>query len=311
MNKKECQAEEQKGILVDLSKTGKRRDWHLHKLNAVYIAMAYEEVNIRKSERMKECANYLRFTLQEDGTKHLHDAHFCRVRLCPMCQWRRSIKCYCQMEKVIDYLAKQGYVFIFLTLTMRNCEPERLSDEITHILTAFNRLTKYKRFADAIKGFYRGCEVTHNVESNTYHPHLHTILAVRPGYFKHKEYISHTEWKELWQKALHVSYMPSVDIRRCRGGAKAIAEACKYAVKAGDIINVNDWDITVDTLRVLDSALERRRFVGLGGVMRDAHKLLNLDDVEDGDLTVVDEASAEVTAEVITYFWDGYNQYRL
>ena len=311
MNKKECQAEEKKGILVDLSKTGKRRDWHIHKFNAVYISMAYEEVDIRKSERMKECANYLRFTLQEDGTKHLHDAHFCRVRLCPMCQWRRSIKCYCQMEKVIDYLAKQGYVFIFLTLTMRNCEPERLSDEITHILTAFNRLTKYKRFADAIKGFYRGCEVTHNVESDTYHPHLHTILAVRPGYFKHKEYISHSEWQELWRKALHVGYTPSVDIRRCRGGSKAIAEACKYAVKASDIINVDDWDITVDTLRVLDSALERRRFVGLGGVMRDAHKLLNLDDVEDGDLTVLDTPEDSITAEVVTYFWDGYSQYRL
>jgi plasmid rolling circle replication initiator protein Rep len=310
MTKKECQ-EERDGILVDLSKTGKRREWHVHKFNSVYIAMAYSEVDVRKAARMKDCARYLRFVKQEDGTKKLHDAHFCRVRLCPMCQWRRSIKCYCQMSKVIDYLAEKGYLFIFLTLTMRNCGPEVLSDTITHLLEAFNRLTKYKRFNEAIKGYYRGCEVTHSTKDNTFHPHLHTILAVRPGYFKHKEYISHDEWQELWKKALHVSYNPSVDIRRCRGGAKAIAEACKYSVKASDIINVDDWEITVDTLRVLDSALERRRFIGLGGVMRDAHKILNLDDVEDGDLTVLDTPEDSIPADVVTYFWDGYSQYRL
>ena len=301
----------QDNILVDVSKTGKRREWHIHKLHNVYISQAYDEIDIRKAERMRECANYLRFAMQEDGTKKLHDAHFCRVRLCPMCQWRRAIKCYCQMEKVIDYLKGKGYQFLFLTLTMRNCEPEDLSGTITHILESFNRLTKYKRFGDAIKGYYRGCEVTHNVKEDTYHPHLHTILAVRPGYFKHKEYIPQSEWRELWKRALRVDYLPSVDVRRCRGGSKAIAEACKYAVKVGEVLNFDDWDLTVETLRLLDTALDRRRFVGLGGVMREAHRLLNLDDVEDGDLTVVDEAQSDTPEEVITYFWDGYSQYRL
>lgn len=310
MNRKECQ-EEQAGILVDLSSTGKRREWHLHKLNAVYIASAYEEVDIRKAERMKDCATYLRFAHQPDGTKRLHDAKFCRVRLCPMCQWRRALKCFCQVDKIVKYLEEKGYQFIFLTLTQKNVSPENLSDEITRVLLAFNRLTKHKRFKEAIKGYFRAMEVTHNIETDTYHPHLHVAMAVRSSYFKSKQYIKKSEWCEIWKELLQIDYPPEVWIERFRGGARGVAETCKYTVKASDIINVDDWDLTVETLRLLDSVLKRRRFIGFGGVMREAHKILNLDDIEDGDLTLVDEAKSDVTQEILTYFWDGYSQYRL
>lgn len=240
----------------------------------------------------------------------LHDARFCRVRLCPICQWRRSLKTFAQMSKVLDIAKADGYQFIFLTLTLRNCTADALSDELTHILLSFNRLMKYKDVQKAVKGYYRGCEVTHNIRTDEYHPHLHVVLAVRPSYFNGQTYISHDKWVALWQRALQVEYTPVVDIRKCRGGAKAIAEACKYAVKPSDILNFDDWDMTVDTLRVLDKALENRRFVGLGGILKEIHKKLHLDDMEEGDLVHVESQSTdEATPEEIIYFWNGYSQY--
>ena len=297
-------------VLVDKSATGKVRPWSLHKLNSGYISLAYEYVDPRKAERMKECANYLAFWRKEDGTMKLHDARFCRVRLCPICQWRRSIKTYAQMSQVLDVAKSDGYQFIFLTLTIRNCEAQELSGELTHILQAFNRLMKYKDVRKAVKGYYRGCEVTHNITDDTYHPHLHCILAVNKSYFTSRDYLSQARWSELWQRALQVDYLPIVDIRRCKGGSKAIAEACKYAVKPSDIINFDDWDMTVETLRTLDSALNNRRFIGLGGVIKDIHKKLHLDDMENGDLVhTTEQEQGEATKEEIIYFWNGYSQY--
>lgn len=297
-------------ILADKSTTGKTRNWSLHKLHSGYISLAYEGINPSKAERMKECASWLSFLRKEDGTMKLHDARFCRVRLCPICQWRRSLKTFAQMSQILDLAAQDGYQFLFLTLTVRNCAADALSDELTHILLSFKRLMNYKAVQGAVKGFYRGCEVTHNIHTDEFHPHLHVVLAVNPSYFRGSAYISHERWTELWRKALQVNYDPSVDIRKCRGGSKAIAEACKYAVKPSDILNLDDWDMTVNTLRVLDTALASRRFIGLGGVLKDIHKRLHLDDIEDGDLLHIgDEEEAEATDQEVVFFWNGYSQY--
>lgn len=297
-------------VLADKSATGKTRNWALHKLHSGYISLAYEEIDLRKAERMKECANWLSFVRKEDGTMKLHDARFCRVRLCPVCQWRRSLKTFAQMSQVLDVATSDGYQFIFLTLTMKNCSGSDLSNELTHLLLSFNRLMKYKDIQKAVKGFYRGCEVTHNVQTDEYHPHIHAILAVRSGYFGGTMYLSQARWTELWQRALQVEYTPIIDVRKCKGGSKAIAEACKYAVKPSDILNFDDWEMTVETLRTLDSALEKRRFVGLGGCIKEIHKRLHLDDIEDGDLVHVESVGTEqATEEEIIFFWNGYSQY--
>lgn len=301
---------EKRQVLADKSASGKTRNWALHKLHSGYISLAYEEIDPKKSERMKTCAQWLSFFRKGDGTMKLHDARFCRVRLCPVCQWRRSLKTFAQMSQVLELARSDGYQFIFLTLTMRNCDGSDLSDELTHILLSFNRLMKYKDVRAAVKGFYRGCEVTHNIHTDEYHPHIHAILAVKGSYFGGSYYISQQKWTELWQRALQVDYTPIVDVRKCKGGSKAIAEACKYAVKPSDILNMDDWDMTVDTLRTLDKALENRRFIGLGGILKDLHKQLHLDDMEEGDLVHIDGTEqSEPTEEEVIFFWNGYGQY--
>lgn len=303
MIKSDCQEQ----ILTDKSASGRVRPWAQQKLAADYIATAYEWIDEGKSRRIRECAQWLAFTRKGDGSLKLHDARFCRVRLCPICLWRRSLKTYAQMSKVLDVASADGFQFLFLTLTMRNVCADELSQGLDKLMEGFRRLMQYKRVRGAVKGFYRGCEVTHSQKSDTYHPHLHVVLAVKPSYFKGGVYLSQADWSALWAKALGVEYTPIVDIRRCRGGAKAIAEACKYAVKPGDIINVDDWDMTVDTLRVLDAALDRRRFIGLGGIFKEIHRKLRLDDMENGDLVHTDgEQQENPTEEEVIFFWNGY-----
>ena len=49
-------------------------------------------------ERMSRCANVLFFGYAEDGERRLRNTSYCRARLCPVCQWRRSLKVRAQMN---------------------------------------------------------------------------------------------------------------------------------------------------------------------------------------------------------------------
>jgi plasmid rolling circle replication initiator protein Rep len=206
--------------------------------------------------------------------------------------------------------------YIMLTLTMRNCKPEDLGAELDRLGIAFNKLTKAKQYQEAIKGFYRAVEVTHNVEEGTFHPHIHAVLAVNPSYFTHRTYISQEGWTKLWRQTLRVDYDPIVHVQKVKGNtAKAIAEIAKYGLKTTDYILPDDWDLTVDTVYLLDKVLAYRRFVGFGGIFRDYHKKLNLDDAEEGDLVDLDgdgfvDSRASADSMLVHYAWfSGYRQY--
>ena len=299
------------------------------------MAEAYESVNADKAARLRDCAIRLSFIetkaadlapevlamLQKRKKKEikmlrkLAGAWFCKVRLCPMCSWRRSLKVAAQMRKIMDAIqAEQPKAYILLTLTMRNCSPDELDAEITRYLKAFNLMTKHKDFKAAVCGYYRTMEITHNLADGTFHPHIHAILAVDKSYFSSCNYLSQKKWTSLWKRAAGLNYDPSVDVRRVKGNtAKAVAETAKYAVKSSDYIIPNDWDLTVATVKLLDKVLHNRRFIAFGGIFKDYHKKLNLDDAEDGDLIHVDpdEKPPEPEAEnVVHYLWySGYRQY--
>jgi hypothetical protein len=98
-------------------------------------------------------------------------------------------------------------------------------------------------------------------------------------------YIKQDEWKSLWQKALNIDYVPSVDIRiiKAKKGvdpiAKAVAEFAKYPLKTADI-----KPMSVDQFQELVNQMKKKRVVAFGGILKEYRKKLALDSVEDGDL---------------------------
>ncbi|RIM61461.1 protein rep, partial [Staphylococcus xylosus] len=74
---------------------------------------------------------------------------------------------------------------------------------------SFRRLFKYKKVSKNLIGFMRSTEVTVNKKDGSYNQHMHVLLCVENAYFRKKEnYITQTEWVDLWQKALQVNYRP-------------------------------------------------------------------------------------------------------
>lgn len=277
------------------------------KQSSLLLSEVYRQLDmVSRASRVFDCGSYLEFHVTEQGKK-LHKANFCRDRLCPMCNWRRSLKIFGQVSQVMNILENQGYQFLFLTLTVKNCSAADFPATVQMLFDGWRKLYDKKSvFKKVAQGIFRSLEVTCS-KATGFHPHLHTVLAVRPDYF-HKEYISQPEWVRLWRSCCGLDYNPVVDIRKIKPGSKglagAVAELCKYAVKDSDFL-VGSVSDMADNVSVLLSGLAGRRLCSFTGCFDKVRKQLALDDVESGDLVHVeaDELRSDLAYMVVRYCW--------
>jgi plasmid rolling circle replication initiator protein Rep len=164
--------------------------------------------------------------------------------------------------------------FLFMTLTIRNCEVKDLRVTLTLMAQAWQRLTQLRCWP--ARGWVRAVEITRSEKYRTAHPHYHCLLMVPPGYFK-GDYLKQVEWAELWQQCLRIDYRPVVDIRTVkldfvqtsrrvneppRQLWGAVAEILKYAVKPSDMIRDHEW-----FLGLVDQ-VHKIRGVAVGGILK-------------------------------------------
>ena len=308
------------------SKNGHENDWKGKKMKSSALAESYKRIgNKSKAGRVQLCGTDLVFKVNPNdinGKKKLHSANFCKVRLCPMCAWRRSLKTFHQVSAIMDEICKdREYAFLFLTLTIKNVTAAELSETLDKLFYGFKRLALTKEYKKAIKGSFRALEVTHNTNSrsksyDTYHPHFHCILVVNKSYFKKSDYIPQAKWVELWKRCMGLDYVPTVDIRKCSNNKKSVAEVSKYSVKDADYIVEYNQELTDNAVETLDFALANRRLSAFAGVMRDAQRKLKLQDAEDGDLINTDGKDDELRPDLdyvlARYHWNvGLKNYEL
>ena len=131
--------------LSEVSPIGKI--WDKHRANTDkllhYYAKADEHYFQQYAWRIRICSELLEFQLVPEESEgilklKLSDARFCRVRHCPVCQWRRRRKAACRQtslmwkvraykilpQVVTDY---PNYRCLFVTLTVKNCQIENFN----------------------------------------------------------------------------------------------------------------------------------------------------------------------------------------
>ncbi len=295
------------------------KPWQRHKQNAMILVNMYERaleldptcISPSRIDALRGCASYLFFDIDAVKQKKLRRANFCRLRTCPMCNWRKSLKLFGQMSRIVDLILQDrpSTCFVFVTLTVKNCEADNLSETLNQMNQAFRYLTsKRQTFAPAEKlkksllGYMKAVEVTYNIAKNTYHPHIHCIFAVQASYFS-RDYISQDEWVDLWQKCAGLDYRPSVNVKAIKNAQskKAVAELAKYPVKMDEIAEIGDR--AVPALITFSHALKNRRLITFGGVIADAKKQLMLDDIETGDLVHVGTSTEFNAVATVMYTW--------
>jgi plasmid rolling circle replication initiator protein Rep len=297
--------------LSDLSPSDK--PWDIHRAQSDEIAKLYSSIGYsRYSERIGECAELLTYALKatDDGEVKLklREARFCRVRHCLVCQWRRSLMWRARFFKALPEIQKAFPTarWIFVTLTVKNCELTELRATLTRMNAAWQRLIQRKVFPAL--GFIRSVEVTRNPEDGTAHPHFHCLMLVPAGYFS-KGYMTQAQWVSLWESCLKADYTPVVDVRAVKAKkstlkekpdavnkamAQAVCETLKYSVKPGDLLADPHW------LDELTKQLQNTRAISIGGCLKE---FFSEDDPKDLINAEIEEDENIETDSFLTFDW--------
>lgn len=283
----------------------KDKVWDKHRSNADIVANYYasggEGYFHRYAHRIRNCSEWLEFRLVLEPSEgllklKLSEAWFCRVRHCPVCQWRRSLmwkaKAFKILPKVVADYPK--YRWLFVTLTVKNCNIEELRTTLDWMNRGFKRLTELKVWP--AKGWVKSVEVTKGRDGISAHPHLHVLALVQPSYFSHG-YLAQTKWVELWQQCLRIDYKPIIDIRaiaKHHDPKVIIPEILKYQVKESDLIAHREWFLE------LTRQVHNTRAVAIGGVLR---KYMRQLEEEPRDLIGKDEETDEVDEGSLYFRW--------
>ena len=183
--------------------------WDVHRgqaddVGGIYAtALEFE----RYAARMADCGGVLLFGWEINPATwvtalRLKHSHFCRVRHCPVCQWRRSLMWQARFHQALPKIVCEHPKarWLFLTLTV----PKRSIGELGETLTAMNagwqRLIKRKELKP-ILGWVRTTEVTRSAIGEA-HPHFHVLLMVPPSWFRGQTYVKQARWVELWQECM-------------------------------------------------------------------------------------------------------------
>lgn len=269
-----------------------------------------EKLFINFASRTASCSHFLEFgqNILTDGSlsdKALKNALFCHVRFCPICNWRKSIKLFTQLAKA-SVLIENDYKFAFLTLTIPNVSASELPLTIYKLLQDFKLYMKYKDIKAVVCGYHRALEVTYNDEKNTYHPHIHAILAL-PKNYGEKIYLHHDKWLELWKKACKNDTITQVGITMIKPSEKksfanSLAEVAKYSVKSSDFLykkitlangkRVATEEplpdiVATEVLKTFSLSLYRVRVYGSGGVWKKALAEIKADDFNSDNIDFV------------------------
>lgn len=281
-----------------------KTDWRTLKLKSSavsHVMIGSEKYWLKRSERMFECGSLLRFAVSRTGDKRLIGAQFCRDRMCPACQKRRSLAMFHQVKNVCLSLQSEykSTAYLLLTLTVPNVPEDKLKAEIALMNKAWSSLSKKVEFKKSIWGWFKALEITYNEKADTYHPHFHILLAVPQKYFKGKGYINQARWLELWQIATKNDSITQVDVRRVKPNPKrpdstaiesAAAEVGKYATKPSDYITKvsnDEYKANKKVVRDLAVNLKGKRLTAFGGRMKEHYIKLQLADIESDELDLI------------------------
>ena len=305
-------------IFRDKTKNGKVRPWRERKIENVRYAEYLSILEFKRAHDIRGCGETLRFRKINNQLK-LYQTWFCQKRLCPLCNWRKSMKNSSQLKQIIaEAVSRQPKGrFLFLTLTVKNAYgAEELRSSLRVLTKAFNKLTRYKKVTKNLLGYLRSTEITVNDEDRSYNQHLHVLLFVKSSYFKNSNnYLAQAEWAKLWQRALKVDYEPVVHVQAVKANKRkgtdslqaSAEETAKYEVKSADYMTADD-ERNLVVIKNLEYALAGTRQISYGGLLKQIKQDLKLEDVENGDLVHIGdedytkeqmEAAEEVVAK-----WD-------
>lgn len=276
-----------------------------------------------KIQKLHDCGTLV--CVDESGC--VVSANFCRLRFCPMCQKRRSLRIASDFKKIMEYLS--NFAWVHLVLTVPNCQAHELRSVLDDMQIASSRLFRFEPLQKAFKGIARCTEITYNSTRKDYHPHFHCLIAVNKSYFKSRYYLPVEYIRKLWT-VVYNAHVSGIKVRsrgdkyffdmldgfdfdidtlyQCnisKADTSAVAEIAKYCVKPLEIDGVSGAKL-YRPLEVIYRALHGRRLVQTYGVIKEASQALRVDFDTFEDYIVSDKSDSNSLdkTNVRSYNWN-------
>lgn len=273
----------------------------------------------KKAETLLNCGDFLEVSILENK-KRLTGANFCKSRLCPICEFNLSRKHFRELVAIVNHEKMQNQKFVFVTLTLKNCNAFEFENTINAMNKAFLTLSSNKTslFKNAFNGWCKKLEVTCNEKLETFHVHFHILASVDADYFQksNKKYLTQKKLCEHWQKALKVDYLPICDIRAVTSKNitkserktkiekySSLAEISKYTTKTMQVKNPK-------VLQILNKVLKGKRLFDYAGNFKAIRKELKISESE-SDFDVLAMRENPETLKAYFHWCNFANSYEL
>lgn len=162
--------------------------------------------------------------------------YYCRVKLCPICQWRHQMQWYAKLiYGVLPAVRKHAprAQYLLLTLIGQECAVSKLRSTLQTMAEGWRRLTQLRIWPAF--GWVRKLMVDYSKEFHA-RPRYSCLMIVHP-YYLHDGPLAPHEWAELWQDSLRYGYRPVVEVQQTN------------TVK----IQQRGWEITTPSIAVPDN----------------------------------------------------------
>lgn len=265
-----------------VSENSKIKSYQELKLESIKASQYFHSLSMYdKANKLNDCGTWLEFLKKPTEFKEftkLNRANFCRERFCPFCADRLRILNQFKLDTILSCLSdtRPNIQYIYLTLTTPNVTKDGLETELNALNKAFSKLIKDPKIKDNVLGHVKAVHVTYKspykTNGNTYHPHLHVLIAMSEKFNKNsRKYVKREDWLTLWQK-----YRPDVQINAEYGVKvddlktsrhQAAVKVAKYIAKPLD-----DHLINQECFETMTTTLKGRRLFELSGIFRELAK---------------------------------------
>lgn len=209
--------------------------------------------------RVSECCDIVQHVTTKDyDAMKVHFANSCTNRFCPICSWTKAKKDALMLAVLMEAIyTEKEYEFVFVTLTIPNVVADDLEPSIRRLNGALSKLFRRKIFQKVNKGYVRKLEVTYNDKEyitkemfynarsyfeardlyigdknpnfDTYHPHIHLLVAVNSSYFTSRDYIKRDTWLKNWREVYGDQSITQVDVRKVNSKPQQVSEDSTFS----------------------------------------------------------------------------------
>lgn len=222
----------------------------------------------------RDCSSVI--WIKDDGT--VSAINSCKNRVCTICNWRNARKKFSIMRQIFEIVDEQIHMeYLLVTCTIKNVKAEKLSQTLSDMMQAVNRMQSSRQWKKRVKAYVRNVEITYNKKRNDFHPHIHYIIGVPTDYYKNPDlYWKTYHWRSLWETSMKVDYNSQFDLEPIKRGTDlehSLCEISKYAVKMTAAVKEKSPEV----VHQLMLSMKRRRLIAYGGLFKEAFKAIRAD----------------------------------